>query len=192
MKTFLILTALFSSGGAVAVQNDTAQESVKNNIHKIKEMFQHRKGGYDLDSIQENGFPYPSEEVLEQLTEEQAFEITSFIDQVNAEYDFSTMTEEELETAVDEIKDELEVLYEELGVEGLMKREREGHPSDFGQEVARRARARRGNPFRDILEDEDSADEEIVEEQTDETEGSTETEETEETKDTVDEDANTA
>ncbi|MGS0972528.1 MAG: hypothetical protein ACVCEJ_04715 [Candidatus Izemoplasmataceae bacterium] len=124
MKGLLLVSALFTSGGAVAVGNDTAQEVISENVVRIKEMFQQRQGGYDLESVRENGFPYPTEERLAQLTEEQAFEIISFIDQVNANYDFASMTDEELEVALEEIKLELHALHEELGIEGVMAQER--------------------------------------------------------------------
>jgi len=124
MKGLLLVSALFTSGGAVAAGNETAQEVVSENVVRIKEMFQQRQGGYDLESVRENGFPYPTEEMLARLTEEQAFEIISFIDQVNVNYDFTSMTDEELEVALEEIKLELHALHEELGVEGVMAQER--------------------------------------------------------------------
>lgn len=139
MKSLLVLGALFTSGGAVAAQNGAVEEKITENIHKLREMFEH-KNGYDIESIKENGYPYPNEERLAELTEEQAFAITSFIDQVNADYDFSAMTDEEIEQALLEIREELAALHEELGLEFQY-----GHPGEKGLENARQAQERNGH-----------------------------------------------
>jgi hypothetical protein len=132
MKGLLLVSALFTSGGAVAAQNETVHEVINENVVRVKEMFQQRQGGLDLDSVRENGFPYPSEERLAQLTEEQAFELISFIDQVNATYDFASMTDEELQATLDEIKLELQALHEELGIEGAMIQEQHRYQKRIG------------------------------------------------------------
>jgi len=138
MKSLLLLSAIFTSGGAVAVQHEVVEEKLSENIHRLRQMFEHRNG-YDIESIKENGFPYPNEERLSELTEEQAFAITSLIDQVNADYDFSTMTDEEIEEALVVIREELHVLHEELGLEFQY-----GHPGERGLRNAMRAREERG------------------------------------------------
>lgn len=138
MKSLLLLSAIFTSGGAVAVQHEAVEEKLSENMHRLRQMFE-RKHGYDIESIREFGYPYPNEERLAELTEEQAFAITSFIDQVNADYDFTSMTDEEIEDALVQIREELRLLHEELGLEYHY-----GHPGEEGLRNAMRARQERG------------------------------------------------
>ena len=117
MKFLIIATALLSGGG-LAMQNETVQEEVKERYEQARERFQQRRKENIMETIKETGaFPYPSEEKLAELTEEQAFEITSAIDQINATYDWANMTDEEIEEALGLIKEELKALKEELGIE---------------------------------------------------------------------------
>jgi biotin operon repressor len=165
MKSILLIGALFTSGGAVAAQNEVVEEKITENIHRIREMFEHKQG-YDIESIKENGYPYPSAERLAELTEEQAFAITSFIDQVNADYDFSTMTDEEIEEVLLVIKEELAALHEELGLDCFY-----GHPGERGLENAKRAQQRKGHGYgpsnrQDFSEeDQDSPSEDNIDEE---------------------------
>lgn len=118
MNGFLIATMVFSGGSAVAMQNEEINETVTNvmteTASKVQNMF---KGGNPA-RITEEGLPYPSEEYLATLTEEQAFQISSAIDVVNASFDWANMTDEEIRFALDEFKLELQALYAELGIEG--------------------------------------------------------------------------
>lgn len=117
MKLIIIASALLSGGG-LAMQNETVKEEVKERFHQARERFQERRHNNIVESIKENGvFPYPSEEKLANLTEEQQFEIISAIDQINATYDWVNMTDEEIEEALEVIKEEMKVLKEELGIE---------------------------------------------------------------------------
>ena len=125
MNLLLVGAMLFSGGSAVALQNDTVSDTVSTTanqfMNKVQTMF---KGDKVLDVI-ENGFPYPSEEYLSTLTEDQEFAVISKIDSINATYDFSTMTDDEVRLALDEIKLQLHDLYTELGIEGPMVQTRE-------------------------------------------------------------------
>lgn len=131
MKTLIIASMLFSGGSAVAIQNediaDTVNETASQVMYKVQNMFK----GNQVVNVKENGFPYPNEEYLSSLTEEQAFEIISAIDIINATYDWSNMTDEEIQVTLDLVKVELHDLYLELGIEGPM--------------VQTQTRARKGN-----------------------------------------------
>lgn len=121
MKAILIATMIFSGGSALALQNETVSAAVNdtssNIIVKVKGMFNsgHRQ------QISEAGIPYPCEEYLLTLTEEQQTAIVSAIDVINARYDWSTMTNEEIAIALQEATTELEALYVELGLEFPMQ-----------------------------------------------------------------------
>lgn len=118
MKTLLIASMLFSGGSAAAMQNEevaeTVTEAASQVMYKVQNMFR----GNQVENIKEDGFPYPSEEYLNTLTAEQVIIITSTIDVINATYDWSNMTDEEIHIALDDIRLELHELYTELGIEG--------------------------------------------------------------------------
>ncbi len=69
-----------------------------------------------LDAIRETGLVYPSDTVLALLTEEQALTVTTLIDTYNATYDWATLTDDELEAALDAFDVELDALEAEFGV----------------------------------------------------------------------------
>ncbi len=118
MKTLLIASMLFSGGSAAALQNeevvDTATNTANQIMYKVQNMFK----GNQIENVKENGFPYPSEEYLSSLTEDQVFAITSKIDVINATYDWNNMTDEEISETLALVKTELHDLYLELGIEG--------------------------------------------------------------------------
>ena len=97
-----------------------------------------------VSNIQENGFPYPSEEYLSALTEEQRVAVISQIDVINATYDFSSMTDEELKTALDVIRTELHAFYEEQGIVPPMAQAREHFREEFRNRHENGNRHRRG------------------------------------------------
>jgi len=119
---------LASGGSAVALQNDTVADTVSTTASQFMNKVQTMVRGNKVLDVIENGFPYPSEEYLSTLTEEQQFAVISEIDLINTTYDFSTMTDEEARLALDEIKLQLHDLYTELGIEGPMiqTQERQG------------------------------------------------------------------
>lgn len=117
MKLFLIGTLLFSGGSAAAMQNEHVRENVSNVYQKVRERVAKRAKENIYENIKENGLPYPSEEKLEQLTEEQQVAIIGAIDQFNATYDWANMTEEEMKVALETVKEEMNLLFEELGLE---------------------------------------------------------------------------
>ena len=117
MKLFLIGTLLFSGGSVAAIQNEEVQETVTDMYKNVRERVQKRVKENAFESLRENGFPYPSDERLENLTEEEQLAIISAIDQINATYDFSTMTDEEITEALLVIQEDLNLLADELGLE---------------------------------------------------------------------------
>ena len=133
MNGLLIATMLMSGGSAVAMQNpeisDKVNESASKVMYQVKNMFK----GSQIENIRENGFSYPSEEYLSNLTEDQAFEVVSTIDQINAVYDWANMTDEEIEDALVLVKAEMSALYTELGIEAPMT------------QTQTRTRSRKGN-----------------------------------------------
>ena len=130
MKALLAATMLFSGGSAVAMQSENVAGTVNETANQVMYKVQNMLRGNQVENVKENGFPYPNEEYLNSLTEDQAFEITSAIDVINATYDWSNMTDEEIEEALALVKEDLHNLYLELGIEGPMvqnqKRTRQG------------------------------------------------------------------
>ncbi len=117
MKLFLLGTLLFSGGGAIAMQNETVKENVSDMYHNVRQRVQKRVKENSFDRLRENGYPYPSEEKLATLTEEQQTAILTAIDQINATYDWINMTDEEIKEALAVVQDELNLLAEELGLD---------------------------------------------------------------------------
>lgn len=117
MKLFLIGTLLFSGGSAAAMQNEEVREGVTNIYKNVRERVQKRVKEHTFENIRENGFPYPNEERLANLTEEQSIAIISAIDQVNATYDWANMSDEEIKEALLVVQEEMKVLCDELGLE---------------------------------------------------------------------------
>ncbi len=118
MKLFLISSLLFSGGSAVAMQNETISGEVNKRFVQVKETVQKRQMKNNLlEDVKENGFPYPCEEFLSALTEEQQVAILTQIDMINASYDWPNMTDDEISEALVAARQDLNLLYEELGVE---------------------------------------------------------------------------
>ncbi|MBU1020602.1 MAG: hypothetical protein KJ847_05250, partial [Firmicutes bacterium] len=82
--------------------------------------------------LQENGLPYPNENFLATLTEEQATAITSAIDNYNATYDWANMTDEEIQVALGTIQTEMQALHTELGIEFPAPNNFDGHQGRRG------------------------------------------------------------
>lgn len=90
------------------------REKVRENM---KERMEEKRAEY-IESIKVDGFYLPNQEkMFEHLTEEQQAAVLVKIDEINATYDFSTMTDEEIDEVLLTIRDEFKVLFEELGVE---------------------------------------------------------------------------
>jgi hypothetical protein len=124
MKLLLLGTMLLS-GGAVAT-NDTVQKEVTNVYNQAKIMVQKGFQGSMIDRVKETGFPYPNENFLAQLTDEQEALYLTAIDQINAEYDWQNMTDEEIIDALAVVKEELSALRVELGIEVEAVQQRAG------------------------------------------------------------------
>lgn len=124
MRLLVLGSLLLSSGTAVAMQNETVQEEASNLYQRARYHVVRRFQARLVDTVQESGFPYPPESYLENLTEEQQTAVLTTIDQINAEYDWANMSEEEIVDALRAIRDEMQALYDELGIEGPTLRER--------------------------------------------------------------------
>ncbi len=136
MNGFLIITMLMGGGSAVAMQNEEIKTVVNDATNKIVYQARHMFKGSRIERIKENGLRYPREEFLNSLTEDQAFEIVSVIDVANANYDWANMTDEEIEEALIIFKTEMEVLFEELGIERPMNQDenrRRNHRGNRGR-----------------------------------------------------------
>ena len=122
MKLLLIGSMLFTGGSAVAMQNETVNEEVTQAYNQTKVMFQKGFRGNMLETVKETGYPYPNEAMLENLTEEQQVALLTAVDQINATYNWATMSDEEILDALQAIKADMELLHEELGIEALQSR----------------------------------------------------------------------
>jgi len=117
MKLFLIGTLLFSGSGAAAMQNENVNETVTQAYQNVRQRVQKRVKENVYENIRETGFPYPTEERLATLTEDQQFAIISAIDQVNATYDWTNMSDDEIKEALLVVQEDMSTLCEELGIE---------------------------------------------------------------------------
>jgi len=117
MKLFLIGAAIFSGSGAVAMQNEEVRENVGEMYKRVQTRVRKQFRNNHIDEIAENGFPYPNEDYLNTLTEEQQLQILTTIDQINATYNWSEMTNEEIADTLLIVKEELSQVYAELGLE---------------------------------------------------------------------------
>ena len=135
MNGFLIATMVFGGGSAVAMQNEEISESVTNVVTQTASKVQNMFKGGNPARITEEGLPYPSEEYLASLTEDQAFAVVSAYDVINASYDWANMTDEEIRIALDDIKLELQALYADLGIEGpvVQMQQRKGQSQGKGR-----------------------------------------------------------
>jgi len=134
---FLIVASMLVGGGSTVALNEDVQDAC---VDAYKEFRGSIRQNF-VSNIQENGFPYPNEEYLSSLTEEQRVAVISQVDVINATYDFTSMTNEELRTALDDIRTELHLFYDELGIEPPMVQARE----QFREEFQNRHRNRHGH-----------------------------------------------
>ncbi len=160
MKLLLIGSMLFTGGSAAAMQNETVNGEVTQAYNQAKVIFQKGFRGNMLETVKENGYPYPNEVMLENLTEEQEIALLTTIDQINATYNWATMSDEEILDALQIIKAEMKQLHEELGIETLptktQKRTRKGrnHNDDF---IPKCDYQQNGNYIDDEVPDNDTA-----------------------------------
>lgn len=117
MKLFLIATMIFGGGTAVAATNEETVSEFKTRVRNWVEHRREDRKEQRIETIKENGLQYPKQEFLDTLTEEQELAIVTLIDQYNAEYVFSEMTDEEIFVVLDALKLEMDALFEELGIE---------------------------------------------------------------------------
>ncbi len=118
MNGLLIATLVFGGGSAIAMQNDDIHTKVDEQTSKVMYQVKNMFKGTRIDNIRENGLSYPSDEFLSTLTEEQAFQVISAIDVINATYDWANMTDEEIMSALVQVKADMSALYTDLGIDG--------------------------------------------------------------------------
>ncbi len=140
MNGLLIATMLMSGGTAVAMQNENVNQVVNETTTKVMYQVKNMFNGSQIENIRANGFSYPSDEYLNNLTEEQVFEIISKIDVINATYDWANMTDDEIKDALVVVRAEMNDLYDQLGIEGPMI------------QTQTRSRSHQGNNYNDDLE----------------------------------------
>ena len=123
----LLMASLMLGGGGVAATNEQVQTRVENTYNQVKVMVQKGFKGSMIERVKETGFPYPNETFLATLTDEQEALYVTAIDQINAEYDWANMTDEEIIEALQAVKEELTALREELGIEAPELKTRAGN-----------------------------------------------------------------
>lgn len=124
MKLLVLGSLLLSSGTAVAMQNETVQEEAGHLYQRARYHIVKRFKARLIDEVQDTGFPYPPQSFLDNLTEDQQVSVLTTIDQINAEYDWANMSEEDIVEALKLVREEMSALYEELGIDGPTLRER--------------------------------------------------------------------
>ena len=160
MNGLLVATMVMASGSGLAMTNETVRENVSDSANtmmvQVKNMFK----GSQIENVKAEGFAYPSEEFLATLTEDQAFQVVSAIDVINATYDWANMSDEEIIAALDLVKLELQDLYTELGIEGPLvqsqSQKRQGQSETKGKRGSREDFVPSGDgvPDEDCLTDE--------------------------------------
>lgn len=114
MRLFLIGTLLLGGGSAAAMQSETVRTDVADGYQHVRQVLARRVYHRMIDEVQDHGFPYPPEDYLATLTDEQAALILTTIDQINATYDWPSMSDDEVREALKVARDELALVYEEL------------------------------------------------------------------------------
>ncbi|BCR35920.1 hypothetical protein [Mariniplasma anaerobium] len=158
MNLLLAGVMLFSGGSVIAMQNEEISDVVNDTVEHVSQYVQNRLGRRIADTVSETGFPYPQEAFLSTLTEDQVFAITSEIDVINATYDWSNMTEEEISVALQEVHQMLDDLYTELGVEApqTQNQYRGANSKAKGKMASENAGTYDGEcPYDDIVDDSD-------------------------------------
>ncbi|BCR35919.1 hypothetical protein [Mariniplasma anaerobium] len=158
MNLLLAGVMLFSGGSVIAMQNEEISDVVNDTVEHVSQYVQNRLGRRIADTVSETGFPYPQEAFLSTLTEDQVFAITSEIDVINATYDWSNMTEEEISVALQEVHQMLDDLYTELGVEApqTQNQYRGANSKAKGKASSENAGTYDGEcPYDDIVDDSD-------------------------------------
>lgn len=163
MNGLLVAAMVMGSGSGLALTNDTVRETVSENTNQVMVKVQNMFKGSKIENVKAEGFAYPSEEYLANLTEDQAFQVVSAIDVINAEYDWANMSDDEITEALALVKAELHDLYIELGIEGplvqsqLQKRQGQSESRGKGNRGSREDFIPRGDgvPDEDCLTDDD-------------------------------------
>ena len=120
MKTLIALSLLLGGGtGVAAITTETeAETTIKEKIFGMRDSLRRHGIRVGIETIQEDGFPLPSEDYLNSLSEEQQDALLNFVNTVNETYDFSNMTEDEIKDVLKDVLPEFKDLLTEYGIEG--------------------------------------------------------------------------
>ena len=69
MKLFLILSMTLGAGSYAVAETTDIDETITDSAHSFINRFKERHPKLSLETVRENGFPYPNEAYLESLTE---------------------------------------------------------------------------------------------------------------------------
>jgi|GEM_PF-1968239 hypothetical protein len=122
-KLFVLGSLVAGTFGGVAMQNEEIREDVSNLYQRARQHVVVRARHNFVDSVREEGYPYPPQDVLDQLSDDQEALVMTTIDQINATYDWANMTDEELQIALTEVRGEMNDLFVELGIDPALIRE---------------------------------------------------------------------
>jgi len=114
----LEMDALFTELGIEnpAPTREQMREFAKGKIREhMKERFEERYAA-KLEELRTDGLLVP-ERLASMLDEEQLAVVQAKVDELNAEYDFASMTDDEIKVALEDIRVEFEALHDELGIE---------------------------------------------------------------------------
>lgn len=120
MKTLIAISLLLGGGTSVAaITTDSEVEStIKEKILAMRDTLRKHGIKVGVETIKEDGFPLPSEDYLNGLTEEQRVVLIDFVTNVNETHDFSSMTDDEIKEVLQEVLPEFRDLLTEHGIEG--------------------------------------------------------------------------
>jgi hypothetical protein len=119
MKTLLVLSLLLGGSGTALVAETDVDQTIKQNIFEIRQKLRNRRINFNIDTLRENGFPMPSDAYLTTLTDEQRDALVSYIDSINESYNFSEMTDEDIQSALVDILPDFRNLLMEYNISGF-------------------------------------------------------------------------
>lgn len=120
MKTLIALSLLLGSGtGVAAITTETeAETTIKEKIFGMRDTLRKHGIKVGVETIREDGFPLPSEDYLESLTDLQRDALVNFITTVNDSYDFASMSDDEIKDVLKDVLPNFKDLLTEYGIEG--------------------------------------------------------------------------
>lgn len=119
MKSLLVLSLLLGGSGTALVAETDVDETIKERIIEFRQKWRNRRINFNIDTLRENGFPMPSDAYLTTLTDEQRDALVSYIDSINESYNFSEMTDEDIQSALVDILPDFRSLLMEYNISGF-------------------------------------------------------------------------